>query len=393
MIDILEKYRCTGCSACYNSCPTDAIKMEADRGEFLFPKIDYEKCIKCNICENICPIIKKKDILEERYVKPIVKAAWSKDEDIRLSSTSGGLFSEIAKGFMKDEDSFIVGAIYNKDFLVEHYITNKVEDLALLRQSKYIQSDKKQIFRRIKEKLDQDKKVLFVGAPCEVSGLYNFLRRPYNNLITVDFICLGTNAPKVYRKFLEMLKDKYNSKVKRVWFKNKTYGWNLFSTKVEFKNGKIYLKDRLHDYFMRGYIGKKKFYIRECCTQCQYKGFPRVSDISLGDFWGLGKKYPELDQDKGTSVVLINSRKGELLYNHIYDKIYSYDKDLGDAINGNPALMISPKLNEKIDDFYNDLDQISFDKLINKYCKVNFREKLRIMKSEIKKKLGIKEYL
>lgn len=224
-------------------------------------------------------------------------------------------------------------------------------------------------------------------------GLYSFLRKTYKNLYTIDFICLGTNSPKVYRKFLEMIEEHYNSKVKKVWFKNKTYGWNLFSTKIDFENGNVYLKDRMHDYFMRGYIGKNKFYIRECCTQCQYKGFPRIADISLGDFWGLGKKYPELDENKGTSVVIINSIKGCDLYNKILNNINSYDKILEEAIQGNPALVNSPKLDERVNDFYIDIDKMPFDKLINKYCKYTIKDKLRLIKSDIKKFLGIKEYL
>lgn len=393
MIDSLNKNKCTGCSACYNICPKDAIIMKKDKAEFLFPEIEYNKCIKCNLCEKVCPSMSKCECLEDRLREPIVKAAWSKDENIRINSTSGGLFSELAKGFMKEKETFVVGAIYNKEFLVEHYITNQMKDLELLRQSKYVQSDKKNVFSEIKNLLNKNKRVLFVGAPCEVMGLYSFLRKKYENLYTIDFLCLGTNSPKVYRKFLETLKEKYNSKVKKVWFKNKTYGWNLFSTKVEFENGKSYLKDRKHDYFMRGYIGKNKFYIRECCIQCQYKGFPRIADISLGDFWGLGRKYPELDQDKGTSVVLINSEKGKFLYENILDNINSYDKNIDDALLGNFALMNSPKLDERVNDFYIDIDRMPFDDLINKYCKYTIREKLRLIKSDIKKILGIKEYL
>ncbi|CBL05427.1 Formate hydrogenlyase subunit 6/NADH:ubiquinone oxidoreductase 23 kD subunit (chain I) [Megamonas hypermegale ART12/1] len=143
MIDNLDKNKCTGCSACYNICPKDAIIMKKDRAEFLFPEIDYDKCIKCNLCEKVCPSMSKFECLEDRFKEPIVKAAWSKDENIRINSTSGGLFSELAKGFLKETETFVVGAIYNKKFLVEHYITNKTKDLELLRQSKYVQSDKK----------------------------------------------------------------------------------------------------------------------------------------------------------------------------------------------------------------------------------------------------------
>lgn len=154
MIDGLNKNKCTGCSACYNICPKDAIKMKEDRAEFLFPEIDYDKCIKCNLCEKVCPSMSNQECLEDRFKEPIVKAAWSKDENIRINSTSGGLFSELAKGFMKEKETFVVGAIYNKEFLVEHYITNQMKDLELLRQSKYVQSDKKNVFSEIKNLIE-----------------------------------------------------------------------------------------------------------------------------------------------------------------------------------------------------------------------------------------------
>lgn len=144
---------------------------------------------------------------------------------------------------------------------------------------------------------------------------------------------------------------------------------------------------------MRGYIGKNKFYIRKCCTQCQYKGFPRIADISLGDFWGLGKKYPELDQDKGTSVVLINSQKGKFLYESILNNINSYDKNIEEALPGNFALMNSPKLDERVNEFYIDIDKMPFDELIDKYCKYTIKDRLRLIKSDIKNFFGIKEYL
>lgn len=397
MIDSLDKNKCTGCSACYNICPKDAIDMEMDEAEFLVPKINYDKCIKCNLCGKVCPLLSDISYLKNnRYDKPIVKAAWSNNDDIRINSTSGGLFSELAKAFFVNKDNaFVAGAVYNreKSFLVEHYITNNIKDLVLLRQSKYVQSDKKHIFRKIKNLLDNNANVLFVGAPCEVMGLYKFLKKDYINLYTIDFLCLGASSPKVYRKFLECLEEKYKSKIEKVWFKNKAYGWNLFSTRVELLNGKVYLEDRKHDYFMRGYIGRNKFYIRKSCTQCIFKGFPRIADISLGDFWGLGKKYPELDENKGTSLVLINSDKGKYLYNNINKNIKSFDQNIEDAIAGNPALLYSAKLDTRRDVFFKDIDNMGFDKLINKYCPYTLRDRIGFVKSSIKKFLGIKEYL
>lgn len=374
MISRLAKNECTGCSACLNVCPRKCILMQDGQDGFLYPFIDESKCIHCNLCEKVCPSLNK--INNKGKKDPIVKAAWSLDESIRFNSTSGGIFSELATTFLKD-DGVVVGARYTENFLVEHYIIDKVEDVQILRQSKYIQSDKKNIFRQIKNLLMENKKVLFVGSPCEVGGLYSYLSSKYDNLITVDFVCLGANSPKVYLKFLEMLEEIYKSKIKKVWFKNKTYGWNRFSTKVEFENGTYYLKDRNHDYFMKGYIGENKFYMRECCTACRYKTIPRIADLTLADFWGIANKDGRLDADKGTSLVMLNSVEGMGLFEKLNSRIYSCNCELEDAIGGNPAIFNSVQLDARRSDFFYDLNHLRFDVLIKKYCSLTKKEQFK----------------
>ncbi|WP_196594230.1 Coenzyme F420 hydrogenase/dehydrogenase, beta subunit C-terminal domain [Pectinatus sottacetonis] len=389
MIDVLDKDKCTGCAACYNICPTKAIDMVYSTDGFLCPSIDKDKCIKCNLCEKICPILSKKEDFGERYSIPKVKVAWSLDEDIRLNSTSGGIFSELAIKFIEN-NGFVAGAVYNNSFLVEHYITNKKEDIARLRQSKYVQSDKKNIYFLVKELLENNKQVMFVGAPCEVAGLYCFLQKRYNNLLTVDFICLGASSVKVYKKFLDMLKEKYHGDIKKVWFKNKTQGWNLFSTKVEFTNGKSYLRNRFYDYFMRGYIGKNKFYVRKVCTQCKYKGFPRVADISLGDFWGAWRINHELDDNKGTSAVILNSEAGRIFFDKL-DKarIKEENRKIEDVLAGNMALTKCVILDPERKNFFIDLDEMRFDKLIGKYCPYTIKDEIKLLWIMLKRKFNI----
>lgn len=372
MIDRLYKNHCTGCSACVNICPQNSIMMKAEHDGFLYPVIDRKTCIQCNLCEKVCPSLVQ--FLDEDKKEPKVKAAWSLDRGVRWHSTSGGIFTELAKSFLT-QGNYVVGARYTEKFLVEHYIIQKIDEISILRQSKYVQSDKKEVFKQIKALLEVGKKVLFVGSPCEVAGLYGFLQKKYTGLVTVDFVCLGANSPKVYLKFLEMLEEKYNSKIKKIWFKNKTYGWNRFSTKVEFVNGDYYLKDRNDDYFMRGYIGQNKFYTRPSCSECQYKKIPRVADLTLADFWGIANKDKNLDDDMGTSLVMINSSEGEKLFAEIQSEIYSYDCELSDALHGNMAIFNSVKLDSRRNDFYNDLDVLRFDKLINIYCKVSIKKR------------------
>jgi len=270
-----------------------------------------------------------------------VYAAWSLDADVRFHSTSGGTFTELAKVAIKQGYS-VVGARYNSDNMVEHDIIDKVEDISLLRQSKYVQSDMKNIRGKMK-----GKKVMFVGSPCQCASV--------DADIKIDFVCRGANSPKAYKSYLKMLEAQYNSKITRVWFKNKTYGWHKFSTRVDFENGETYLKDRSRDLYMLGYI-KHNLFIQEGCYKCKFKGFPRHSDITLGDFWGVRKS---LDVNKGTSLVFINTERGQKLFDSV--KIYKADATLKEAVRQNPSIVQPPVKGEHADQFMELLEKYPFD--------------------------------
>jgi len=355
---------CNGCAACYNICPQNAIEMKSDSEGFEYPVINVNKCNECGFCNKVCPVLR-------RYSKsgsvdnPKIFAAWSLDEEIRLNSTSGGIFSELAKLVLADK-GIVVGAIYNKKNEIEHYAINNVNELGRLRQSKYAQSSIGLIYIKIKKYLEEGKEVLFCGAPCQNAALANYLNKEYDDLILCDFICKGVNSPKVYRKYLAMLENKYKSKVKEVHFKNKTFGWNRFSTKVYFENGDYYIKDKYDDLFMVGYV-EKNLYLRPACHNCCYKGLPRVTDITLGDFWGLGKTHPELDEDKGTSVVFLNTPKGTKFFERLNGTVFEEECSIEDVLGGNLCLDASVPPNKNRQAFFADLDKLPFDRLIKKY--------------------------
>lgn len=366
MIDIVEKKDCTGCSACYNICPKNCITMEADVEGFVYPKINYSQCIECNLCEKVCHAINDIEV-STNYDNPEIHAAWSLNEEIRINSTSGGVFSELALNVLKS-GGYICGAEYNTEHMVEHCIIDAEKELVKIRQSKYVQSDIGLIYKDIKILLHKNKTILFCGAPCECAGLLSFLGRKYDKLIVVDFVCRGANSPTVYKKFLMKLEDMYQSKVSKVWFKNKTYGWNRFSTKVEFENGKAYLEDRYSDLYMRGYI-EANLYMRLCCSDCKYKTFPRVSDITLADFWGIKLTDISKDIEKGTSLLMINSNKGSILFNSIKDNIFSEEKTIEDAIGRNVCIKSSPKPNINKQEFIDRIDDMDILENIKRFCK------------------------
>ena len=215
MIKIEDKKNCTSCGACYNICPFKAIKMIEDNEGFKYPQIDKDKCIECGICEKVCPI-NNYNFKKQNDERPTVIAAWSKNENTRLNSTSGGIFSELALEIYKQK-GYVCGAIYNDEWLVEHYISSDSKDIDSLRSSKYLQSDINDTFIKIKELLEQDNKVLICGCPCQIAGLYNYLKnKEYKNLYTCDFICRGVNSPKIsfivlYKAFGPHIKIVLNS--------------------------------------------------------------------------------------------------------------------------------------------------------------------------------------
>lgn len=362
----LSENKCTGCGACSNLCSVSAINMISDREGFLYPKIDDKLCLDCGLCKTVCPVINPvaKNIT---HGNPEVWACWSNNDELRITSTSGGIFTELASEIINN-DGYICGAIYNEEFLVEHCVVKNKEGLEKLKQSKYIQSNTKNVFSEISNLLQAGKKVLFCGTPCQCAGLKAILNEDYENLFVVDFVCRGVNSPLVYRLFLDALEEKNSSGVSRVWFKNKVYGWRRFSTRIDFKNGSRYIEDRYSDIFIRGFI-EANLYMRPSCSDCEFKGTDRVSDITLGDFWKITLNDSEADTDKGTSLVIINSDKGKGLFEKIKGRIFYERKTINDALAGNPCIDKSIKHNPLRKDFFDNIHNKDIIENISQYLK------------------------
>lgn len=375
MIDnIIKKSECCGCFGCLNSCPKNCIKMESDNEGFWYPKVNYDECIKCSLCIKNCPALNIQNQNEDILEKAEVIAAYSKDEEIRLDSTSGGIFSEVARYYIK-EKGVVYGAIYNEEHLVEHYRGTTIEDIDKLRQSKYLQSNIGNIYQSVKKDLIKGKKVLFVGTPCHIAALNNYLNKNYENLTTIDFLCRGINSPEAYKQYLKDLERKYLSKIKRVIFKNKAYGWHRFSTKIIFENGKEYIQDRYTDTYMRGYL-EGNLFMRPSCHECRYKTLPRHADITLGDFWGIEKIKPHLDQDKGTSIFMLNTERGKKIFESIKKEIIFEKMKIEDIYIGNTALTIKVQLDKKQKKirkiFFEEYKKANFEQLVSQLLYENF---------------------
>lgn len=380
-INVIDKIKCTGCCACMNSCPTAAIKMEMDEAGFRYPKVDTNLCINCGVCERVCPIDKEQQTVDS---SPEVYAAWSMNPEVRFKSTSGGMFSELAYAVLQ-LGGVVAGAVYRSDNLVEHVIVADAKGIDRLRQSKYLQSEIGDVYKQIKTYLGDGVYVMFVGSPCQVAGLKSFLRKDYEKLITVDFICRGMNSPKAYRYWLNDLEERYNSKVTNVWFKYKKHGWKESPrcTKVTFENGKECILDADKNSFMRGYLDGN-LYLRPSCSDCQFKGIARRSDITLADFWSIPKK---LDDDKGTSMVLINSEKGRNLFGKIKDKVFYYQRSFEEVSKGNVCFRESAVINPKGEEFLGRLGEKKFDHLVREYAPISLKKGIRRELSRIKRYL------
>jgi len=369
MINITKKEDCCGCNACVVACPEACINMNTDEEGFWYPSVNASLCIDCNLCEKACPILTKNETVK-RYITPRVFAAYNNDHDIRIDSTSGGIYSALAD-LMFDRGGYVGGAIYNEDHSVSHIVTSDRNQLDKIRSSKYLQSFTDQLYPDILRLLTAGEKVLVCATPCQISGLYAFLNKDYENLITCDFICKGVNSPKVFKKYMEMLERQYNSKAVKIKFKNKTFGWHRFATKVDFANGKSYIKDRSHDLFMIGYLQSGNF-ARPSCYSCNFKGFPQKSDITLADFWGIEHIDASMDQDYGTSLVMVNSDKGLIFLEGLGDAIVKKEFKMEDASPYNLAMKSSLKAtNNDRKAFFDAIDKMPFDRVAKKFFPTN----------------------
>ncbi len=346
-------------------CRKQCITMHQDHEGFWHPEIDSGACNECGLCQRACPVLDDFDVSIDRLPEPEVLAAWNTDDVVRVDSTSGGIFSALATQ-MFERKGHVAGAVYDEDHTVIHVVTNDSSKLDELRSSKYLQSYTGDLFERIRQLLKAGEQVLICGAPCQIAGLYGALGKDYPGLITCDFICFGVNSPKVFLKYMEMLERRYGARATRIKFKNKTYGWHRFSTRIDFANGETYIQDRYHDLFMQGYLRYKGF-ARPCCYECEFRGMPRQADITLADFWGLEKRHPEWDNDRGTSAVLLNSEKGRDFFRSLGDAVCTHESALHEVTPGNPALRNSPPQGKRRDAFFRDLEQLPFDQVAQRH--------------------------
>lgn len=310
-----NKYDCCGCSACYSVCPKGAVIMKTDEEGFLYPFVNADTCINCGKCEDVCPIKRPIDKNEPHFIF----AAKNRDEEIREKSSSGGMFSLLAR-FVEMKNGVIYGAAFNERFEVCHKRAESVDEWKAFCVSKYVQSDIGDTFKQACEDLICGKTVLFSGTPCQIAGLQNcaeVLKIDTSKLITCDIVCHGTPSPGVWKSYLLYIQKKERRKIGAISFRDKTFrGWHNSTITIKDDDGNIILSEGQEtNFFFNLFLGHE--ILRESCSYCKYANFHRPGDITLGDYWGIEREFSHFDDDKGVSLVIVNTEKGEKMWNEI----------------------------------------------------------------------------
>lgn len=382
-----NKNECCGCTACASICPCGAITMVADEEGFQYPEINNDLCVECGRCKAVCQIHSLKT---EKAIEPIVYAAKNADDETRAKSTSGGMFSAFADKVL-NEGGVIYGVAYSDDFTVIHERAETKEACERFRGSKYVQSDLNECFSKVKEDLKNDRKVLFTGTPCQIAGLKTFLgdTATSDRLLLCEIICHGAPSPKLWKDHIALLESERGSKVVNYKNRSKVLGWHGHNEHVFFENGKDEYKTKL------SHLHKDLFYahltIRPSCYACRYTQFPRSADITIADFWGIENFMPEFDDNKGISMLILNTNKAVAFYEQMKHSLICRDSSIEQAFYDNhkrPA-----KMNVNRENFWRDYQTNGYLYVARKYSAYTtvgrIKRQARALLKELSKKLGV----
>ena len=353
------KNECSGCTACMNICPKNAIKMVEDDEGFKYPKIDEEKCIQCGACYKICPNIKKneKNTIQEAY------GVKHKNEKERLTSRSGGVFIALSDYILK-QNGTIYGAELKDDFSVFHNRAENKEQRDKFKGSKYIQSDMNDTIKKIQQDLKNNKKVLFSGTPCQVDGVLASIPEKYKkDLYTCDLVCHGVPSNRIFREFLKYIEKISGKKIKEFDFRDKRFGWEKHYETAKFEDD----TELTTQYFRNLFYGHN--ILRPSCHKCNYANIHRPGDITIADFWGVEELAPEFLDQKGVSLTIINNQKGKEWFEHVKDNLNTIYCSIDNCIKYTYTLNQPTPVAETRDEFWEDYKNNNFDYIIGKYGK------------------------
>lgn len=378
--DTHKKEDCNGCGTCSLLCPVNAIKMVEDEEGFLYPKIDEEKCIKCNKCRKYCGNINdKKEENEKAYI-----AINNSKEELNISS-SGGMFYILAK-YVIEKRGIVCGVTYNQNLEVIHDFADSLEECKKFCGSKYVRSNLKDTYQKTKKYLENDRYVLFTGTACQINGLKKFLGKDYEKLILCDILCHANPSPKVFRMYIKNLEKVKNKKVKTIWFRSKKTGWRNQNPLIEYEDGE---KEEENSYF-KAFVSE--MINRPSCYLCQFASKRRVTDFTIGDFWGIEKIDSNINTNDGVSLLTVNSEKGSRIFEEIKKKMTykKVDYNLAASFNHYKNVQVHKNRNKFFRNIANGkINENNIIKYLEKYTKRTLYSKVlgkikRILKRILK---------
>lgn len=383
-----KKEDCCGCGACLNICPKDAITMKEDEYGFLYPYINIEKCIKCKLCKKVC-YFQNEDVKNE----PIkTYAGVLKDKERLKNSASGGIFVGLAKSIL-DNKGIVYGAAFSKEWNVKHIDVKNNDELVKLQGSKYTQSNTEKTYLDTKRALTEGKVVLYSGTPCQIHGLYGFLGKDYDNLLTVDIICHGVPNNKMFKEYLKYLEGKNDGKINSFTFRDKSLGWGKNGKVKILSNGRIKNKKLWESSSSYLYYFSKGWICRESCYKCKYASSKRPADLTIGDYWGIENMHPEYlnkkdwNEKNGISGVIFNSEKSINFFENIYIDI-DLKKSCIKKLSKNNAQLKYPSNPEKREEILREYIDNGWDGVENL-----FNKKIGIMRFSSQIKYLIPNYI
>lgn len=348
MIKVIDLRDCCGCSACVQICPKKCIAFNEDSYGFRYPIVDSGICIDCGLCEKVCPVLNQSE-----SCKPMkVYAAQNQQERVRLNSSSGGVFTLMAEHVV-NQGGVVFGAAFDEKWEVEHRYAMTRDGLDQFRGSKYLQSRIGNTYLQARDFLDKGRMVLYSGTSCQISGLKRFLKKDYENLLTIDVVCHGVPSPMVWRSYLkEVISIDKVSDIKTISFRSKSTGWRKYSLVITGMNKDV-SEVSSKNIFMQLFLNN--LCLRPSCFQCPSKSGRSGSDVTLADYWGIEDNYPEWDDDKGTSLILVNTSRGV----SIVDRLVSHKVETSyeDAVRRNSCIEVSTRYNSLSEEFWTSYKQ------------------------------------
>lgn len=364
-----ELESCTGCTACRHICPVSAITMRENSEGFLYPEVNESLCVHCGRCVRVCP----QNHVPTYYAPQTVYAVKHRMQSVRERSTSGGMFTALSDWILH-QGGVIYGAAFDEAFAVSHIAADNAIERNRMRGSKYVQSVLGDVFAHIESDLRENRYVLFTGTPCQVDGLRNFIGKAHDKLFLVDIVCYGTPSPLLFRDYVQFIQKEYQTNIRWYTFRNKKASWRTGKSFLELENNKAVSKEKTEIFdrlFWSGNI------IRTSCYACPYTKPIRISDITIGDCWGLEKILPTFEDAYGVSLCLVNTKQGERIFDEIFQAIECHD--ISNSLEWQQPRMQSPTERPITRDvFWRDYHRKGFVYVARKYTHWNiFRITIR----------------